>query len=588
MGNITIDPGPRGSEQGAGLPVAEPHLGWIVAGCCAAAAAIHFAMVPIHAGSGLTDPLGFAITGWFQLAVAAVILSGRGTKTTYTVAALGNLFIIGMWAASRTVGLPVGAHKGIVEPVAAIDLTCAILEGVAVVVAVRVLLAGEGRSRRLAPALAAVAALGLATTVISSPDASTHGSTKSVDALTAAQQKIDATRCDKSFNIPAYWKEAKALGIDTDWGGQTPPVASSTSAAPVNESQPHVHGAGGASAAPASGPTTTTQPDPTEGRGSQTLDRLIADTFNASGGEEAAAGLVNDLSASTNQDYKDWLWWLKASGNTAHYHPSTIESTTATGASGDGGGHGGHVGPQLWTAMTDQKQCDQLASELKEARDVALKYNTVTKAEAAGWHQVTPYVPGIAAHYMNFKLVDDKFEIAKPEMLLFDGTLPDSHIVGLSYYLYHDGDLEPTQGFTGQNDHGHRHVGLCIGKGGVIGDSTLTAAECEAIGGTKAQGSKEWMYHAWVVPGCESPWGVFSAASPVLDSGVTNSGPDDGGHCAGSQVRARYGMGKDGSTKKLTIQPIRRDRGERRSDSSENASGDTTPAKSGSQSLRGN
>src|SRR4051812_27323752 len=222
MGNITIDPGPRGSDQGTELPPAEPHLGWIVAGCCAAAAAIHFAVVPIHASSGLTDPIGFAVTGWFQLAIAGLILSGRGTKRVYSVAALGNLFIIGMWAASRTVGLPVGAHKGIVEPVAALDLTCAILEGVAVVVSVRVLLAGEGRSRRLAPALAAVAALGLATTVISSPDAATHGSTKSVDALTAAQQKIDATRCDKGFNIPAYWKEAKALGIDTYWGGQTP------------------------------------------------------------------------------------------------------------------------------------------------------------------------------------------------------------------------------------------------------------------------------------------------------------------------------------------------------------------------------
>ena len=25
------------------------------------------------------------------------------------------------------------------------------------------------------------------------------------------------------------------------------------------------------------------------------------------------------------------------------------------------------------------------------------------------------------------------------------------------------------------------------------------------------------MSHAWVVPGCESPWGVFSGATPVLD-----------------------------------------------------------------------
>ena len=50
------------------------------------------------------------------------------------------------------------------------------------------------------------------------------------------------------------------------------------------------------------------------------------------------------------------------------------------------------------------------------------------------------------------------------------------------------------------------------------------------------------MSHAWVVPGCESPWGVFSAASPVLDDalGADNSGPG----CAGSSVRERYGMGE--------------------------------------------
>jgi hypothetical protein len=49
------------------------------------------------------------------------------------------------------------------------------------------------------------------------------------------------------------------------------------------------------------------------------------------------------------------------------------------------------------------------------------------------------------------------------------------------------------------------------------------------------------MSHAWVVPGCESPWGVFSAASPVLDDalGADNGGPG----CAASSVRDRYDMG---------------------------------------------
>jgi hypothetical protein len=31
-------------------------------------------------------------------------------------------------------------------------------------------------------------------------------------------------------------------------------------------------------------------------------------------------------------------------------------------------------------------------------------------------------VPGIAAHYMNFSLVDRTFNVEEPEMLLYDGT----------------------------------------------------------------------------------------------------------------------------------------------------------------------
>ena len=51
------------------------------------------------------------------------------------------------------------------------------------------------------------------------------------------------------------------------------------------------------------------------------------------------------------------------------------------------------------------------------------------------------------------------------------------------------------------------------------------------------------MSHAWVVPGCESPWGVFSAATPVLDRTLGEASTTDGGSCAGSGVRDRYRLG---------------------------------------------
>ena len=85
----------------------------------------------------------------------------------------------------------------------------------------------------------------------------------------------------------------------------------------------------------------------------------------------------------------------------------------------------------------------------------------------------------------------------------------------------------------------------------VGGDRAVaTIADCAARGGTKNDGSKGWMSHAWVVEGCESPWGVFSAASPVLDWDLGQSSGKDDGHCAGSGVRDRYDMDEAPATPK--------------------------------------
>lgn len=535
MSDLVIDDHPR-ADRAPGP--AEPHLGWALAGLSAGAAVIHFAMVPVHAGGSLLDPLGFAVVGWLQLAVAAAVISGRAGTRTYQLAVLVNAAAVGLWVWSRTVGLPVGSHEGIVEEVGAIDLASAALEVGVVLLAVRLLLAPERRSvSRLAPALAAVAALGLVTTVITSPDAADHGSAGATAAAPVSEReatirRIERDRCDEDLNIPAYYEEAAYLGIDTYLGGALP--AASSAAAPA-ASDGHGHQHGGAAPAAATASTTTTEPDPTDGRGSPVLDGLVAATSLSSQGEGAAARLVAELSEASEADYDAWLWWLRSSGSLSHEHaPAT--------ASGDTGGHGGHVGPQPWTALTDPAQCEALRAEVAEAREVALRYPTAADATAAGWRRVTGFVGGIAAHYMNFGLVDGEFRVDEPEMILYDGDGPDARVVGLSYYLIQDGESEPTQGFTGANDHGHRHIGLCTGPGGVIGDSTTTAEECASRGGIKADGSKGWMSHAWVVPGCESPWGLFSAASPVLDYRLSGeSGRNEGG-CSASAVRERYGL----------------------------------------------
>jgi hypothetical protein len=515
-----------------GQAPAEPHLGWALAGLSAGAGVIHIAMTPIHAGSAWQEALGFAAAGWFQLVTAGVVLANRASTRFYQLVAVANLVFVGVWIYSRTVGLPFGENPGVAESVGAIDAVCAALEVGVVLLAARLAMAPEKRSvGRLAPAMCAVAALGLATVVITSPDAANHshdGAEPEPTGLEALQIEVDEQRCDEHLNPAAYWEEAEYLGMDTRWGGNPPAVEGA-----AMSSDGHAHG-GAATAAGAT--TTTTDPDPLQGRGSPGVDKLISDTGQAALSEGAAAVLITSLSKASQDDYDAWLWWLRSSGSLAHEH--------STSAEGDGSGHGGHVGPQPWVAMTDQELCDQVDEELALARETAMTYATAQDAKDAGYRLVTGYVPGIAAHWIKSDLIDDTFEIDKPEMILYDGNGLDANVVGLSYYQWHAGDNKPTQGFTGDNDHAHRHIGLCSSKatGQIIGDSTTTVEDCEARGGSKSDGSKGWMSHAWVVEGCESPWGVFSAASPVLDDQLGDSSGKDGGHCAGSGVRERYGM----------------------------------------------
>lgn len=186
--------------------------------------------------------------------------------------------------------------------------------------------------------------------------------------------------------------------------------------------------------------------------------------------------------------------------------------------------------PDPWLPMTDHDECVQLAEELGTTRDVIQRYPTAQDALDDGYTMVTQYYPGIAAHYMKFPLVDGEFDPSQPEMLLYDGDGPDANAVGVSHYVVKEGDEPPEVGFTGPNDHWHRHIGLCIKDGLVIGGTTTTEEECAAEGGQKAGGTGGWMNHVWVVPGCESDWGLFSGANPnLVVRGLDNQeAPDPG------------------------------------------------------------
>ncbi|MGH9027772.1 MAG: hypothetical protein ACRDWD_16910 [Acidimicrobiia bacterium] len=190
---------------------------------------------------------------------------------------------------------------------------------------------------------------------------------------------------------------------------------------------------------------------------------------------------------------------------------------------GQGSGHG-HSGPSAWTPIPDPATRDALAVQVTQSREAAAQYPTVAAAEAAGYRLVTAYIPCIGAHYIKTVNFATGFDPLEPEMLLYDGSAPDSALVGLSYAVLDDPEVAP-EGFAGPNDPWHKHDlngGLCLKNGVVVGGESDSEAECAAKGGAKVGLENLWMNHTWVVPGWESSWGLFSSEHPEL-GGVTGN-----------------------------------------------------------------
>src|SRR2546430_7045310 len=193
-----------------------------------------------------------------------------------------------------------------------------------------------------------------------------------------------------------------------------------------------------------------------------------------------------------------------------HTHPAIVSNAprgdtpceqsgppASAGQISSAGGHG-HRGPVQWQNISDRATRDQLGQQLDIAHQVTVQYPTVADAEAAGYNMVTTYVPCIGAHYIKVSNMLGGFDPAKPSMLLYDGTNPDSKIVGLSYSVLGDPNAPP-EGLAGPNDPWHKHDkngGLCMKGGVVIGAESTSEAECGARGGKKAALHNLSMMHA--------------------------------------------------------------------------------------------
>jgi hypothetical protein len=250
------------------------------------------------------------------------------------------------------------------------------------------------------------------------------------------------------------------------------------------------------------------------------------DTAAAPEGEAAADG-----EAAAGHDHGPVI-----EGTATGDSPCEIASPTPASPGQVGTGEGGsqeEVGEHGSRGMVAQSPLTpdehrQLQEQMRLARTVVDQFPTVADAEAAGYKMSTVYVPCIGAHYTNTTLVFG-FDPAKPSELLYDGSSPDSKIVGLSYLVFNPGGAP--EGFAGKNDHWHQHNangGLCFGAGGVvIGGEEVTEEECAERGGEKRELTDIWMMHAWVVPGFECSWGVFAGECPELGGRTGGTAWDD-------------------------------------------------------------
>ncbi|MGQ0824170.1 MAG: hypothetical protein ACT4OX_03900 [Actinomycetota bacterium] len=181
-----------------------------------------------------------------------------------------------------------------------------------------------------------------------------------------------------------------------------------------------------------------------------------------------------------------------------------------------------------FTQPLDSATRTELARQLALARDVALQYPTVADAEAAGYRRAGPFSPGLGAHYINFGNAAASFgggddvwnddDIRAPLAYIYDGVESGSRIAGL---FYSGNGSEAPEGFAGPNDTWHKHSNICIvtGPDGIdtpLGaDRDVDPADCTAVGGSLIQ-QTGYLLHVWVVPGYESPEGVFSHLSSAV------------------------------------------------------------------------
>jgi hypothetical protein len=125
--------------------------------------------------------------------------------------------------------------------------------------------------------------------------------------------------------------------------------------------------------------------------------------------------------------------------------------------------------------------------ELLQARAATAKYQNIRNAIKDGYADIGVVLPNMGHHYMDTSIVDGKFEVSKPEILVYNKRHDGSfQLVAVEYAV--PINLTPDKapkGFTGNADVWDRNTGFGL-----------------------------WLLHAWVW--YFNPDGVFNPTNPLI------------------------------------------------------------------------
>jgi len=193
-----------------------------------------------------------------------------------------------------------------------------------------------------------------------------------------------------------------------------------------------------------------------------------------------------------------------------------------------GGGHGDHVmdpDPYEGIVKGELSWDDCLVNSIwfDMLVDWSNQWTSEGVAEDAGFFQVVPYATGMGTHHLNPNApVDDVFDPANPEFIMFDGNGRSAELTGFAWWVESEGG--PPEGFKGDNDWWHQHRDVCLSPQGTWWGQGGTRQACESAGGTFLPNENMWMTHAWVLPDWQLQFDVFQNHHPCLKS-TAEGGP---------------------------------------------------------------